>query len=82
MATNTTASSKNVGYVFNTLLPIKHRSILDSQALKNFLLLNKCSFEITKQKIDNYYSVRSRVPDIAFEMNPKRPYFKEFKDMM
>ncbi|XP_063903922.1 alpha-tocopherol transfer protein-like [Zophobas morio] len=56
--------------------------MLDSQALKNFLLLNKCSFEITKQKIDNYYSVRSRVPDIAFEMNPKRPYFKEFKDMI
>ena len=82
MAGNTTASSKNVGYVFNTLLPIRYRLLPDAQALKNFLLLNKCSFEITKQKIDNYYSARSKVPEIAFEMNPKRPYFKEFKDMM
>ncbi|XP_063903537.1 alpha-tocopherol transfer protein-like [Zophobas morio] len=56
--------------------------MLDTQAVKNFLLLNKCSFEITKQKIDNYYSVRAKVPDIAFEINPKRPCHQEFNDMV
>ncbi|XP_063903552.1 retinaldehyde-binding protein 1-like [Zophobas morio] len=52
--------------------------MLDAHALRNFLILNKGSVEVTKQRIDGYYSVRARVPEIAYEMNPKRPHMKEF----
>ncbi|XP_063903554.1 uncharacterized protein LOC135122985 [Zophobas morio] len=57
-------------------------NMLDGHALRNFLILNKCSIEIAKQKIDNYYSARAKVPEVANEMNPKLPYHKEFNSMV
>ncbi|XP_063903539.1 retinaldehyde-binding protein 1-like [Zophobas morio] len=56
--------------------------MLDEHALRNFMILNKCSIEIAKKKIDNYYSVRAKVPEVVYEMNPKRQHHKEFKSMV
>ncbi|KAJ3646995.1 hypothetical protein Zmor_024549 [Zophobas morio] len=54
--------------------------LLDKNCLRNFLILNKCSIEVAKQKIDNYYSFRAKMPEIALEMNPKLPYHKTFNE--
>ncbi|KAJ3652206.1 hypothetical protein Zmor_018191 [Zophobas morio] len=47
--------------------------LLDSHCLRNFLVLNKCSVEVAKQKIENYYLIRSKMDDIN-QFNPKLPY--------
>ncbi|KAJ3647070.1 hypothetical protein Zmor_024617 [Zophobas morio] len=56
--------------------------ILDEHALCNFMILNKCSIEIAKKKIDNYYSVRAKVPEVVYKMNPKLHHHKEFNSMI
>ncbi|KAJ3647003.1 hypothetical protein Zmor_024554 [Zophobas morio] len=55
--------------------------MLDEHALRNFMILNKCSIEIAKQKIDNYYSFRAKLPEVSYEMNPKLPYLQEYNKM-
>lgn len=42
----------------------KGRSIPADQIILKFLGLNKCSIEVTKQKIDNYYSIRNVIPEL------------------
>ncbi|XP_063903560.1 alpha-tocopherol transfer protein-like [Zophobas morio] len=57
-------------------------NLLDQNCLRNFLILNKCSIEIAKQKVDNYYSIRPKIPEIAYTMNPKLPFHKEFNSVV
>ncbi|XP_063924509.1 uncharacterized protein LOC135138465 [Zophobas morio] len=51
---------------------------LERRSVANFLILNKFSIEKTKQKIDNYYTNRTKLHEIYKElMNPKFSYVKE-----
>ncbi|XP_063903557.1 alpha-tocopherol transfer protein-like [Zophobas morio] len=54
--------------------------LFDKNCLRNFLILNKCSIEIAKQKIDNYFSIRAKLPEIALGINPKLPYHRTFNE--
>ncbi|XP_044261211.1 uncharacterized protein LOC123009151 [Tribolium madens] len=56
--------------------------VLDKRVIQNFLLLNKCSVEKTKQKIDMYFTVRSKLEDVFGESNPKLPHLKELREIM
>ncbi|KAH0815866.1 hypothetical protein MTP99_017921 [Tenebrio molitor] len=50
--------------------------IMNDIAISKFLLLNKFSIENTKQKIDMYYTIRSLIPDMYDQCNPKLPCMK------
>lgn len=54
---------------------------LDKAKIANFLLLNKFSIEKTKQKIDNYYTIRSKIPDVYDDCNPKLPHMQRFPEL-
>ncbi|RZC34120.1 hypothetical protein BDFB_013829, partial [Asbolus verrucosus] len=56
--------------------------ILDDGSIKNFLILNKCSIEKTKQGIDSYYTLRSAFPDIYQNINPKLPNIVEIMEIV
>ncbi|KAJ3640660.1 hypothetical protein Zmor_027208 [Zophobas morio] len=58
------------------LVPLDRRSIL------NFLILNKTSVEKSKQKIDNYYTIRTHMREIYEEMNPELPHMKETRQIL
>jgi hypothetical protein len=47
---------------------------IDDPKIKNFLNLKKFSIEKTKQKIDMYYSIRSVIPDLFEDSNPRLPH--------
>ena len=49
----------------------------DDKSLQNFFLLNKCKMDKTKRKIDMYYTLRSQLPDIFENVNPKCSNLKE-----
>ncbi|CAH1382792.1 alpha-tocopherol transfer protein-like [Tenebrio molitor] len=51
--------------------------ILDNKIIENFLIMNKCSIERTKEKIDMYYTVRSTLEDIYGSINPHLPHMQE-----
>ncbi|KAJ3652775.1 hypothetical protein Zmor_018710 [Zophobas morio] len=51
---------------------------LERRSITNFLVLNKFSIEKTKQKIDNYYTIRTKLEEVYKEMNPRfSSYVKE-----
>ncbi|XP_068915656.1 retinol-binding protein pinta-like isoform X1 [Tenebrio molitor] len=50
--------------------------IMSDIAINKFLMLNKFSIEKTKQKIDMYYTIRSLLPDMYDQCNPKLPCMK------
>ncbi|RZC41305.1 CRAL TRIO domain containing protein, partial [Asbolus verrucosus] len=56
--------------------------IMEDVKIRNFLILNKCSVEKTKQKIDMYYTIRSLIPDFYVDSNPKLPHLQENMDVM
>ncbi|RZC42357.1 CRAL TRIO domain containing protein [Asbolus verrucosus] len=56
--------------------------IMEDAKIRNFLILNKCSIEKTKQKIDMYYTIRSLIPDFYDESNPKLGHLQESMDVM
>ncbi|RZC34023.1 CRAL TRIO domain containing protein [Asbolus verrucosus] len=56
--------------------------ILDEHRIRNFLTLNKCSIEKTKQKIDMYYTIRSLIPDMFENINPKHPNMEQLLDII
>nr|XP_970057.2 PREDICTED: uncharacterized protein LOC658588 [Tribolium castaneum] len=56
--------------------------VLDKRVIQNFLLLSKCSVEKTKQKIDMYFTLRSKLEDVFGESNPKLPHLKEIREVM
>ncbi|KAJ3652777.1 hypothetical protein Zmor_018711 [Zophobas morio] len=41
------------------------------RSITNFLVLNKFSIERTKEKIDNYYTIRTKLEEVYKEMNPR-----------
>ncbi|RZC32562.1 CRAL TRIO domain containing protein, partial [Asbolus verrucosus] len=56
--------------------------ILDESRIRNFLIFNKCSVEKAKQKIDMYYTIRSLIPDMYENVNPKRPNMEKLLDII
>ncbi|XP_063925192.1 retinol-binding protein pinta-like [Zophobas morio] len=55
---------------------------LDRRSILNFLILNKFSVEKAKQKIDNYYTTRTKLEEIYKEMDPKYPHMKEVNEIL
>ncbi|KAJ3624264.1 hypothetical protein MTP99_017903 [Tenebrio molitor] len=55
--------------------------IMEDAKVRNFLLLNKCSVENSKQKIDMYYTIRSLLPDWYENCNPKLPFIKDYMNV-
>ncbi|XP_063924362.1 retinol-binding protein pinta-like [Zophobas morio] len=55
---------------------------LDKRSTMNFLILNKFSIEKTKQKIDTYYTVRTKLDDVYQHINPKLPHMTEFRNII
>ena len=60
---------------------VTSRYFTDDIKIANFLLLNKYSIEKTKQKIDLYYTIRSLLPDIFDNVNPKSSQMRHFMDV-
>jgi hypothetical protein len=56
--------------------------IMEDVQIRNFLNLNKFSIEKTKEKIDMYYTIRTVVPDLFQDNNPKLPHMKRLFDTM
>ncbi|XP_044272457.1 uncharacterized protein LOC123016249 [Tribolium madens] len=54
--------------------------IMAEKMIENFLILNKGSIELTKEKIDMYYTVRSHLPEVFDESNPKLPEMRQIVD--
>ncbi|KAJ3646771.1 hypothetical protein Zmor_024343 [Zophobas morio] len=50
--------------------------VMADKNIENFLILNKGSVEKCKEKIENYYSVRTHLTDIYGNINPKLPYME------
>ncbi|XP_063904190.1 alpha-tocopherol transfer protein-like [Zophobas morio] len=48
--------------------------VMADKKIENFLILNKGSVERCKEKIENYYSVRTHLTEIFENINPKLPY--------
>ncbi|XP_063925024.1 retinaldehyde-binding protein 1-like [Zophobas morio] len=44
---------------------------LERRSITNFLVLNKFTIERTKEKIDNYYTIRTKLDEVYKEMNPR-----------
>lgn len=51
------------------------------ELIEKFLILNKFRMETTKEKFDNYYSVRSVMPDI-FVKNIDEAFLRNINDKM
>ncbi|KAJ3652208.1 hypothetical protein Zmor_018193 [Zophobas morio] len=47
--------------------------IMEPKTLQNFLIQNKFSIERCKQKIDMYYTIKSKLPEIYGTINPNSP---------
>ncbi|XP_018561550.1 alpha-tocopherol transfer protein-like [Anoplophora glabripennis] len=47
--------------------------------IRNFLFNNKFSVEATKQKLDMYYTLRSLIPEIYENKNPKLPHMQQIR---
>ncbi|KAJ3617683.1 hypothetical protein MTP99_006780 [Tenebrio molitor] len=45
--------------------------VMDDKRIENLFLLAKCSIEKAKQKIDNYYTIRSLIPEFYDKSNPE-----------
>ncbi|RZC39700.1 hypothetical protein BDFB_012916 [Asbolus verrucosus] len=56
--------------------------IMEDVKIRNFLILNKCSIEKTKQKVDMYYTIRSLIPDLYDDSNPKLPHLQKYMDVL
>ncbi|CAH1376512.1 unnamed protein product [Tenebrio molitor] len=54
--------------------------VMEDIKIRNFLTLNKCSIEKTKQKIDMYYTIRSVTPEVYEKTNPKLPHMQLLMD--
>ncbi|XP_063904199.1 retinol-binding protein pinta-like isoform X3 [Zophobas morio] len=60
----------------------EEKSLKELQAdkkIQNFLILNKGSVEKSKEKIENYYKVRSLLPEIFDNIHPKLSYMENLK---
>ncbi|XP_063904209.1 alpha-tocopherol transfer protein-like isoform X5 [Zophobas morio] len=53
--------------------------VMADKKIKNFLILNKGSVEKSKEKIENYYSLRSLLPEIFDNIHPKFSYKENVK---
>ncbi|XP_063904206.1 alpha-tocopherol transfer protein-like isoform X2 [Zophobas morio] len=53
--------------------------VMVDKKIKNFLILNKGSVEKSKEKIENYYTVRSQLPEIFDNIHPKLSYMETVK---
>ncbi|XP_068900958.1 alpha-tocopherol transfer protein-like [Tenebrio molitor] len=56
--------------------------ILDSRCISNFLISNKFCVENAKEKIDMYYTIRSKLHDVYGQINPKLAHMKELMDLV
>ncbi|KAJ3626957.1 hypothetical protein Zmor_004093 [Zophobas morio] len=54
--------------------------VMADNKIKNFIILNKGNVERSKEKIENYYNVRSRLPEIFDNIHPKLPYMEKVKE--
>ncbi|RZC35675.1 CRAL TRIO domain containing protein, partial [Asbolus verrucosus] len=55
---------------------------MDDKTIQNFLILNKCSIEKTKPKLDMYYTIRSQLSNIFENINPKLPNLKKTMEII
>ncbi|KAJ3646769.1 hypothetical protein Zmor_024342 [Zophobas morio] len=53
--------------------------VMADKKIKNFLILNKGSVEKSKEKIENYYTIRSQLPEIFDNIHPKLSYMETLK---
>ncbi|KAK4878155.1 hypothetical protein RN001_010661 [Aquatica leii] len=53
----------------------------DERIIERFLLLNKFRLEVTKQKIDMYYTVRSMIPEF-YDRNPNEKVMRKVLDVV
>ncbi|KAJ3645387.1 hypothetical protein Zmor_023050 [Zophobas morio] len=56
--------------------------VLDTNSIKNFLIISKCSVEIAKQKIEMRYLMRQKIPDIFENINPRLPHMNTIFDAL
>ncbi|KAJ3654084.1 hypothetical protein Zmor_013297 [Zophobas morio] len=56
--------------------------ILDDKSVQNFLILTKCNVQKAKENIDMYYTLRSQVPDLSANANPRCSNMKEVGKLM
>ncbi|XP_044253581.1 uncharacterized protein LOC123004396 [Tribolium madens] len=56
--------------------------IMDLNCIKNYLIYNKCSVEITKQKIDLYYTVLPKMLSLFDNVNPRLPNMRKVMDAL
>ncbi|XP_064213568.1 alpha-tocopherol transfer protein-like [Tribolium castaneum] len=54
--------------------------VMDINCIKNFLIYNKCSVEITKQKIDLYYTVLPKMLALFENVKPRLSSTRKFMD--
>ncbi|KAJ3644912.1 hypothetical protein Zmor_022611 [Zophobas morio] len=55
---------------------------MDDARIRNILHLSKFNVEKTKEKIDNYYTFRTKYPNVFNDSNPKSQALKETMDTM
>ena len=56
---------------------IAYLVIVDDTRIRNILHLCKFNLEKTKEKIDNYYTLRTKYPNVFNNSNPKLQTLKE-----
>lgn len=50
--------------------------------IENFLLMNKCSVELAKKKLDMFYSIRDLLPEFYVNVNPNNEQMKEVANLV
>ena len=56
--------------------------MVDDARIRNILHLSKFNVDKTKEKIDNYYTFRTKYPNVFNDSNPKSQALKETMDTM
>ncbi|CAH0549600.1 unnamed protein product [Brassicogethes aeneus] len=66
--------TEDVEILQNWMKTQKHLpEVMSKELITRFLLNNKFSIEISKEKIDMYYTIRSLIPELYENSNPKLP---------
>ncbi|KAJ3646782.1 hypothetical protein Zmor_024354 [Zophobas morio] len=69
--------NEDVGKIREWMMKQPHfPEVMADKKIENFLILNKGSVERCKEKIENYYSVRTHLTEIFENINPKLPYME------
>ena len=81
MAADANPPPRNHGYVLK-ILTVAHFKVPDDAKIRNMLHLCKFDVDKAKERIDNYYTFRTKYSGFFSDSNPKLPVLKTEMDIV